>query len=73
MVGVVMIRPSLPAQHPDAEREVNHRFVVQRHQLLAHRFGERRQAASAASSEDDRGVNRVVSPTPALFRHRDMA
>ena len=42
-----------PGQHQSAERVVDHWFVVNRHQLFAHRRSERRQASAIATSEDD--------------------
>jgi len=40
-------------QHQGAERVVDHRLVVHRQQLLAHRLGDRMQACAAAAGEDD--------------------
>ena len=72
-----------PCQHQGAERVVDHRFVIHRHQLLAHRRGERRQARATAPSQDDAPTlhqvgltiaNSISAWTPHLykqhFRHR---
>ena len=40
-------------QHEGAERVVDHRFVVDRHQLLGDALGDRPQPRAAAASEDD--------------------
>ena len=42
-----------PSQHQGAERIVNHRLVVHRHQLLADRRSKRSQASAAATRQDD--------------------
>ena len=49
-----------PCQHQGAERVVDHRLVVYRHQLLAHCCGERRQTAAAAASEDDASARHQI-------------
>ena len=40
-------------QHQCAEWVIDHRLVVHRHQLLAHRSGERSEPTAAATGQDD--------------------
>ncbi len=47
-----------PRQHQGAERVIDHRLVVDRHQLLAHRRGQRSQARTAATGQDDPAASR---------------
>ena len=47
-------------EHQNAQRVVDHRLVVDRHQLLADRMGQRMQARAGAAGEDDAFVDCLV-------------
>ena len=42
-----------PRQHQGAEGVINHRLVVHRQQLFAHRLGDRMEPGTATPSQDD--------------------
>ena len=42
-----------PRQHQCAERVIDHRLVVHRQELFAHRLGDRMQTGAAATRQDD--------------------
>ena len=54
-----------PCQHQGAKWIVDHRFVVNRHQLLAYSRRDRRQACSTASGQDDAFARHQVELTNA--------
>jgi hypothetical protein len=47
-------------QHQHGERVVDHRLVIDRDELLAHRVGHREKAAAGAAGEDDAFPQREI-------------